>query len=96
MERHVHVSLDEYGYCRGCGVRVLFHFRGIPLPDRPADPPIARRRQDDALAAELSRQAESDRLVEEFVAEGDRDPDSVAAKVYAELGRFGPAEGSTR
>lgn len=38
-----------------------------------------------ALRAELARQAESDALVESFVADGDTDPDSVAAKVYAEL-----------
>lgn len=35
------------------------------------------------LAIELAAQAASDRLVEAYVADGDRDPDSVAAKVAA-------------
>lgn len=34
-EQHVHINLDQYGYCRECGQRVLTHFRGWPLPDRP-------------------------------------------------------------
>jgi hypothetical protein len=42
---------------------------------------------EETLAEELARQRESDRLVEEFVAEGDTDPDSVAAKVHDELTR---------
>jgi hypothetical protein len=37
------------------------------------------------LEDELARQRESDALVEAFVAEGDTDPDSVAARVHAEL-----------
>lgn len=33
---HVHLRLDTYGYCRGCGVRVLTSYLGHKLPDRPA------------------------------------------------------------
>ena len=40
--------------------------------------------------ADAARQAASDALVEAFVAEGDTDPDSVAAKVHAELGPIIP------
>lgn len=40
-----------------------------------------------ALDRELADQAETDRLVEEFVSDGDTDPDSVAAKVAAEKRR---------
>lgn len=39
------------------------------------------------LAVEEADQAERDALVEAFVAEGDRDPDSVASKVHAEIER---------
>lgn len=35
MDRHVHIKLDKYGYCEDCNVRVLTHFAGFPLPDRP-------------------------------------------------------------
>lgn len=34
-EPHVHEHLDRYGYCKSCGVRVLTHFKGWPLPDKP-------------------------------------------------------------
>jgi len=34
-EPHVCTDLDQYGYCRVCGKRVLTQFKGWPLPDRP-------------------------------------------------------------
>lgn len=33
--RHVHIELDQYGYCVECNVRVMANFRGWLLPDRP-------------------------------------------------------------
>ena len=36
-QRHVHETLDKYGYCIKCNQRVLTNFRGWPLPDRPKE-----------------------------------------------------------
>ena len=32
---HVHEELDRYGYCVSCGERVMTHFKGFPLPNKP-------------------------------------------------------------
>lgn len=34
-DKHFHENLDKYGYCIECNVRVMTHFKGFPLPDRP-------------------------------------------------------------
>jgi hypothetical protein len=40
---HVHIKIDQYGYCEdpACGARVMTHFAGYRLPDRPNDPPAS-------------------------------------------------------
>jgi hypothetical protein len=37
---HVHEELDKYGYCTTCDERVMLHFHGTPLPDRPVQEDI--------------------------------------------------------
>jgi len=86
-------------YARATG-RTAFVEDVAALEDYPATDatPILEAAVGPVLAGELRRQAESDRLVEELVAEGDRDPDSVAARVYAALedaARYDTIEGVT-